>query len=146
MRGAIVDLDRSSRVRPENPSDRLAIVTLAAGCLLFALAVALAAPVAPAQPAAVDVPPSFVQRGIVLQPLRLPPGYTSVDLAALPERLANEAAPGTLRVIVSVRGRPGLAAAEGPAVVEWSEGGVVYSLRSSDRTTDELIRIAEALR
>jgi len=82
----------------------------------------------------------------VLHPLELPPGHATVDLAALPERLANEQIPASLRRVVTVRGSEGVASVEGPAQLMWTEGGIVYWLRSSDASTADLIRIADELR
>ncbi len=69
-----------------------------------------------------------------------------VDLAALPDRLANEAAPATLTSVVRIRGTAGIASSEGPAVVWWTEGGFVYWLQSGSYTVDELTKLADELR
>jgi hypothetical protein len=87
-----------------------------------------------------------VPRGIVLAPLQLPQRYVNVELAAMPDRLANEAASWTLRSVVVIRGTPGVASVEGPAVILWTENGIAYWLTSSTRSTAELIQIAGELR
>ena len=87
-----------------------------------------------------------VPRGAVLHPLRLPQGYINVDLGAMPDRLANEAAPWSLRGVITVRGRPGIGSVEGPAVITWTENGIAYWLASPTGTTDDLIQIANELR
>jgi hypothetical protein len=87
-----------------------------------------------------------VPRGNVLHPLQLPQRIVGVDLAAMPDRLANEAAPSSWRRVVTVRGIPGVASVEGPAVVAWTERGIAYWLQSPTRSTEELIAIADELR
>lgn len=64
----------------------------------------------------------------------------------MPDRLANEAEPATLRAVVAVRGTRGVASVDGPSQIYWTEDGVAYRLIAADRTIDELVRIAEALR
>ena len=81
-----------------------------------------------------------------MHPLVLPQRLGDVDLAAMPDRLANEAAPSSWRRVVTVRGVPGVAAVEGPAVVAWTEHGIAYWLASPTRSTEELIAIADELR
>ena len=61
--------------------------------------------------------------------------FANVDLAAMPDRLANEAAPSSLRAVITVRGVPGVASADGPAVIVWTEQGIAYRLASPTRTT-----------
>ena len=155
MHGAIVDLDRTRAGGQARPLDRVAIPVLLCAAAAFALAVLAARPAsrpateladtavssAAAAPASANVP-----RGVILRPLQLPPRYTGVDLAALPDRLANEAPLWTLRSVVVIRGTPGVASVEGPAMIAWTEGGIAYSLRSPTRTTAELITIADELR
>jgi hypothetical protein len=68
-----------------------------------------------------------------------------VDLAALPDRLANEAAPATLTSVIRIRGTAGIASAEAPAVVWWTEGGFVYWLQSGSYTVEELTKLADEL-
>jgi hypothetical protein len=87
-----------------------------------------------------------VPRGVVMHPLALPARMNDVDLSAIPDRLANEAAPSSWRRVVTVRGVPGVASAEGPAVVAWTENGIAYWLASPTRSTEELIQIADELR
>lgn len=155
MHGVIVDLDRSRAVVRTRPADRLAICALILGCVVFGLVVWTARPTArPSAPAEAAVAtgasaPTFaaaVPRGVVLRPLLLPSRYANVDLAAMPDRLANEAPLWTLRSVVIIRGTPGVASVEGPAVILWTENGIAYSLQSPTRTTVELIRIANDLR
>lgn len=64
----------------------------------------------------------------------------------MPDRLANEAAPRTLRGVVVIRGTPGAASVEGPAVISWTENGIAYWLASPTRSTAELIQIADDLK
>jgi hypothetical protein len=159
MRTAIVDLDTDTSVprgasgRPRRSTyDRGVIAGLAAASTLFAAAVWLAPPAAPsvAAPAGalpdVNVSSATVPRGVVLHPLALPPDAKNVDLGILPERLANEAAPYQWRRVITVRGIPGVASAEGLALISWSEKGIVYWISSPSRTTEELIQIADDMR
>ena len=69
-----------------------------------------------------------------------------VDLAAIPDRLANEAAPSTLTNVVRIRGTAGIASADGPAVVWWTEGGFVYWLQSGSYSVEQLTDLADELR
>jgi len=87
-----------------------------------------------------------VPRGTVLHPLALPQKLDGVDLGAMPDRLANEAAPAAWQRVITVRGVPGVASITGPSVVAWTEAGIAYWLTSPTRTTDELIQIANELR
>ena len=149
MRGAIVDLDRRSAPTQRRSADRLAIAALIVGCLAFGLVVSIARPaVTPAAVPARDpmIPTGPVQRGVILHPLVLPPTIANVDLAAMPDRLANEAAPSSWRRVITVRGIPGVASVDGPAVVAWTENGIAYWLQSPTRSTEELIVIADELR
>ena len=154
MRGLIVELDRSVARQRKRPLDRLAIPVLALGCVAFALAVWIARPaaVAPASGSAApgadgtSTSSANVPRGVVMYPLVLPQRIDGVDLAAMPDRLANEAAPASWRRVVIVRGVPGVASVEGPAVVAWTENGIAYWLASPTRSTEDLIQIANDLR
>jgi hypothetical protein len=80
--------------------------------------------------------------------LSLPFGnfVTDVDLAVLPDRLANEAASWTLRDVVVIRGKLGIASVEGMATITWTEGGMAYWLMSPSLSVDELIKLADELR
>lgn len=151
MRGVIVDLDRSSRTEPRTrPAELVAVAVIVGGCLAFAVLVWTGK----IQPVALDAAPMTaahasapaVSLGAALQTLELPPGLGSVTLSSMPDRLANEAAPATLRAVVGVRGTRGVASVDGPSQIYWTEDGVAYRLIGSDRTIDELVRIAEALR
>lgn len=155
MHGVIVDLDRSRVVGRARPADRLAVPALVLACAVFGLTVWVTRPavrpIAPAEPAAATsapaaTPAAAVPRGIVLHPLQLPPRYVNVDLGAMPDRLANEAAPWTLRSVLTVRGLRGIGSVEGPAIISWTENGIAYWLASPARSTDELIQIANELR
>ena len=152
MRTAIVDLDRASGRPTRSAHDRGIIAALAVASALFAGAVWLARPAAPPVPVPtavfpdVNVSSAVVQRGTVLHPLALPPDAKNVDLGLLPERLANEAAPFEWRRVITVRGYAGVASVEGPAVISWSEKGILYWLSSPTRSTDELIKIADDMR
>jgi hypothetical protein len=120
-------------------------------CGLFAVAVWIApraATTAAAGAQTVGFAPSsaYVPRGTILHPLQLPQRIVGVDLAAVPDWLANEAAPSTWRRVVTVRGIPGVASVEGPAVVAWTERGIAYWLQSPTRSTEELIALADELR
>ena len=154
VRGVIVDLDRSM---PRDPGlagpvlSRAAIssVLLLMGCVAFAVIVLIGRPAAvvvPSQGTDLAIAGAVVPRGAVLKPLQLPGTYANVDLAAMPDRLANEAAPWTLRSVVVIRGTPGVASVEGPAMISWTENGIAYSMASSTRSTIELIQIANDLR
>lgn len=155
MPGVIVDLDRSRAAGRARPLDQAAIPLLLCAAAAFAFAVLGARPAT--RPATdVGAPPPLpdatapvsanVPRGVVLRPLQLPARYSGVDLAALPDRLANEAPLWTLRSVVVIRGTPGMASVEGPALIAWTEGGIAYWLGSSTRSTAELIAIADELR
>lgn len=149
MRGAIVDLDRRGAPTQPRSADRLAIAALIVGCLAFGLVVWVARPAAISAPVPapdVLIPTGPVPRGAVMHPLVLPPTIANVDLAAMPDRLANEAAPSSWRRVITVRGIPGVASVDGPAVVAWTENGIAYWLQSPTRTTEELIVIADELR
>lgn len=152
MPGVIIDLDRSKAREPSRPVDRLAIPVLALGCIAFALAVSVGgAGASSSSLRTVDgqdrlAAGALVPRGVALTPLQLSPQYANVDLFAMADRLANEAAPWTLRGVITVRGVPGVASIEGPAVILWTEGGIAYRLASPTRTTGELIQIANELR
>ena len=156
MRSVIVDLDRSMpRVR--TPADRptlsrpaISSALLLLGCVVFAVVVIVGRPAAVvaqnAAPPGLSLSGAAVPRAVVLKPLQLPRTYVNVDLAAMPDRLANEAAPWTLRGGVVIRGVPGVASVEGPAVISWTENGIAYSMASPTRSTAELIQIANDLK
>ena len=155
MRGVIVDLDRLMP-RDAGPADRprlarhaISTALLLLGCVAFAVVVLIGRPAAVVTPNAgpdLAVTNAAVPRGVVLNPLQLPRSYVNVDLAAMPDRLANEAAPWTLRGVVVIRGRPGVASVEGPAVISWTENGIAYWMASPTRSTTELIQIANELK
>ena len=145
---------RSTRVIPSAcaraasvSGDRIAVTALVAASAAFALAVWVVrpSPVAPVAATLSTPDTSAVQRGVILHALRLPPGVASVDLEWMPERLTNEASPSSLRDVITVRGVPGLASVEAPAVISWTEAGLVYWLISPTRSTIELIRLADDL-
>ena len=92
-------------------------------------------------------------------PIRLPmPGSAQVATLAPsillgPSVLANVRPAPDLNLslpadiaVVTVRGVPGVASVEGPAVVAWTERGIAYWLQSPTRSTEELIAIADELR
>src|SRR5258706_11693102 len=113
--------------------DQIVVTALLLACGVFALAVwvtrpaALPAPIAAAAlPALAQTSSALVPRGAVMHPLVLPQRLGDVDLSAMPDRLANEAAPSSWRRVITVRGIPGVAAVEGPAVVAWTENGIAY--------------------
>jgi hypothetical protein len=151
VRGVIVDLDRPMRRTPALPLDRLAIIALTSASLAFALAVWTGRPAtAPLADAATtrwdqSISSASVPRGVVLKPLVLAP-RPDVELAFMPDRLANEAAPWTLRDVVAIRGAPGVASVEGPAMISWTENGIAYWMVSLTRSIDDLIDIANQLR
>jgi len=128
------------------------VAALMVACGLFALAVWIAPPAVTTPPGSAQavelaqVSSVYVPRGAVMHPLALPQRIADVDLAAMPDRLANEAAPSSWRRVVTVRGIPGVASVEGPAVVAWTERGIAYWLQSPTRSTEELIAIADELR
>jgi len=143
--------ERSTNKAPRTAVDQVLVAALLVACGLFAVAVWIAPPAtttASAGARTVDFAPSsaYVPRGTVLHPLQLPQRIIGVDLAAMPDRLANEAAPSSWRRVVTVRGVPGVASVEGPAVVAWTERGIAYWLQSPTRSTEELIAIADELR
>jgi hypothetical protein len=131
---------------------RITTIVLGLACVVFATMVWTRRPAVPAPRAmspAEDVSATAmlaVPRGVVMRPLVLPARIDDVDLSAMPDRLANEAAPSSWRRVVTVRGVPGVAAVEGPAVVAWTENGIAYRLASPTRSTEELIKIADELR
>ena len=142
-------MPRVSGARPTLSRPAIWSALLFLGCVAFAVAVMAGRPagvVAPNSEAAIPIAGGAVPRGQVLTPLQLPRSYVNVDLAAMPDRLANEAAPWTLRSVVVIRGAPGVASVEGPAVISWTENGIAYWLASPTRTTTELIQIANDLR
>ncbi len=143
---AVVDFDRGLTGR-ENRLDRGLAAALVVAGVAFAIVVLVARPVGqsgPAVPASAtgDLP---VPRGAILHPLQLPARFMNVDLGAMPDRLANEAPLSTLRAVITVRGVPGVASVEGPAVIAWTENAIAYRMVSPTRTTAELIAIAEQL-
>jgi len=133
--------------------DRALAAALLLACAAFAAGVWISRPVAANAPnsvapaAVIGLSASLVvPRGVVMHPLALPARLDDVDLSAMPDRLANEAAPASWRRVITVRGVPGVASVEGPAVVAWTEKDVAYWLTSPTRSTEELIRIADELR
>jgi hypothetical protein len=143
--------ERSTNKAPRTAVDQVLVAALLLACGLFAVAVWIAPPAATTAAASartVEFAPSsaYVSRGAVMHPLALPQRIADVVLAAMPDRLANEAAPSTWRRVVTVRGIPGVASVEGPAVVAWTELGIAYWLQSPTRSTEELIAIADELR
>ncbi|MDQ2952729.1 MAG: hypothetical protein M3R54_10750 [Chloroflexota bacterium] len=148
--GVIVDLDRRAQQERSGTQELFALGGLFFSCVAFACLVLLMRPSAilVSAPSGIGAALSAelpVPRGIVLQPLQLPARFGDIDLAAMPDRLANEAAPPSLRAIIIVRGVAGVASADGPAVIVWTERGIAYRLASPIRTTAELIAIAEQL-
>jgi hypothetical protein len=133
--------------------DQLLVTALLLACGAFALAVwitrpaglTVATPLAPAADVG-QISSVFVPRGAIMHALVLPQRLTDVDLSAMPDRLANEAAPAAWRSVITVRGVAGVASVEGPAVIAWTENGIAYWLASATRSTDELIAIADELR
>ncbi|MGH2377087.1 MAG: hypothetical protein ACRDGT_01270 [Candidatus Limnocylindria bacterium] len=79
--------------------------------------------------------------------LALPPVAASngVYLSAIPDWLLNDPPSARFRVAVEVRGRAGLATADRPASVAWTEDGFWYELSSRRMTIGELIHLASAL-
>jgi hypothetical protein len=137
--------------------DQVLILALLLGCGAFALAVWLGQPAVPfsrepAPAVALTVPYSGttssanVARGAILHPLAFPGQIDGVDLAAMPDRLANEPPPAALQRVITVRGIPGLASVSGPAMILWTESGIAYWLTSPTKSIDELIQIASDMR
>ena len=166
---AIVDLDREPRDRRLRRRDAGLIAALLGSASLFAVAMWTGRPVetAPAAGATESLTAQSVERSLfdrnpsagvaVLPPysitapvvLTFPRALPDVQLGAIPDRLANEAPPANLTNVVFVRGRAAIAtvtAAEGPAMVSWTEAGVAYWLVSPKYTISELIKIADELR
>lgn len=158
MRGVIVDLDRS--LGPERPSrDRPLIGMLALATILFALAVVAGA----APPRSVALSSAGVDASMMTPSERLSllgrsverhdagtlildPTHPDAVLSSMPDRFVNEPGPAALRAVITVRGGPGIASVEPPAVIMWTERGTTYWLTSPTRSTDELIGIADELR
>lgn len=164
---AIIDLDgvASRRRRRGEPA---VIVGLAGAIAVFALAIWVTAPHPPTPTAtAPSVAPSVaatsamsagpititaisVSDPVVVGPagrtLVLPPWASGVDLFELPDRLTNENLLWTLRNVVHIRGGTGLASAEGPSVITWTENGLQYWMVSPTRSTADLVEIADGLR
>jgi hypothetical protein len=147
---AIVDLEPSRQRQRRH--ERGLIAALVTASAVFALAIWTSRPAtAPAAQAAASFWPvatvstASVPRGVVLKPLILGP-LSDVELAFMPDRLANEAAPWTLRSVVVIRGAPGVASVEGPAMITWTENGIAYWMVSPTRSVSDLIRIADELR
>ena len=116
----IVDLDRRAQRERSEPRDHFALGGLVFACVAFAVLVLLTRPAtilvsAPAGIGAALAAELPVPRGVVLHPLQLPARFGNVDLAAMPDRLANEAPPSSLRAVITVRGIPGVASADGSA-------------------------------
>ena len=137
--------------------DQMLIAALLLASGAFAVAVWLGKPAVPlaretAAQVALTVPylgttsSANVARGIVMHPLAFAAKIDGVDLAAMPDRLANEAAPAAWQRVITVRGIAGVASVSGPAVVAWTEGGIAYWLTSPTKTIDELLQIASDLR
>jgi hypothetical protein len=109
-------------------------------------------PIASQAPVAVATAAPFVAvapaplRGSVDRTLALPAAVTWAELSAIPDRYLNDPPAARLRLPVLVRGMPGIASAESPAEVAWSEGGHWYWLRAKDLTLGQLIDLATALR
>lgn len=169
-RMAIVDLDDAERpLVPERAAarrGRVASAALASAIAIFALTllsstpappaparsstslsatpVASLAAAAPAASAAAVTPAA--PTNLATRSLALPAGVGSVELAAIPDRLLNDPPAARLRVAVDVRGRVGLASADPPFEIAWSEGGYWYWLRSVDLSTEDLVRIATSMR
>jgi hypothetical protein len=144
MPSVIVELERGPSPGRRHDAPLIAALLIAASAFAVAVwTVPALTTSAPAPVAAVDT--SAVQRSVVLHALQLPAGAADVDLEWMPERLTNEASPSSLRDVITVRGMPGVASVEAPAVISWSEAGVVYWLISPTRSTSELIKIADLL-
>ena len=163
---AIVDLDKGTSRQPQR-SDRALIVGLGGAIVIFTAAMWLSAP-HPATTARTVASPAAATTGAVsrsssalapaslgtavrtvdpsARPLMLPLNLDNVDLFLVPERITNENLIWTLRSIVRIRGGVGIASVEGPSIVTWTEKGFQYWMISSTRTTDDLIKIADALR
>lgn len=155
VRGVIVDLDPSTG-QERTSSDRPLIGALALATLLFALAVVIgSAPrvTAPLSFAGVDagmMTPrerlSLLHRSDQQADAVLRLIHPDAVLSSMPDRFVNEAGPAALRAVISVRGGPGIASVEQPAVIMWTERGTTYWLTSPLRSTAELIHIADELR
>lgn len=166
---AIVELDRDPFRRPHH-GDRALIVGLgvAIGAFMFAMWLTAphpaAQPIVAARPSAAPTPlvqpvtTTMSPSGMLVAPsgqtfvlaapraLELPAGLASVDLFLIPVRLTNENLYFTLRDAVWIRGRQGLASAEGPAIITWTEGDFQYWMVSPTKSTADLIRIADLLK
>jgi hypothetical protein len=97
--------------------------------------------------------PTFtaVRAGVQVIPhvpeLALPPvaAQNGVYLSVIPDWLLNDPPSARFRVPVEVRGKAGLATADTPASIAWTEDGFWYELSSRRLTIGELIRLASAL-
>jgi hypothetical protein len=144
--------ERSTSKALRTAVDQVLVAALLLACVLFAVAVWIAPPASTAASAPArsvelaQTSSAYVARGVVMHPLALPRRIADVDLSAMPDRLANEAAPSAWRRVITVRGIPGVASVESPAVVAWTELGIAYRLLSPTRSTEDLIAIADELR
>ena len=97
--------------------------------------------------------PTFtaVRAGVQVIPhvpeLALPPiaAQNGVYLSVIPDWLLNDPPSARFRIPVEVRGKAGLATADTPASIAWTEDGFWYELSSRRLTIGELIRLASAL-
>lgn len=134
----------------------IGLASLMAGIALWPAGQSVARPSSP--PRASDAPaaaPATAPSGAVAllplagsveRTLALPAGVTEADLSAIPDRYLNDPPAARLRMPVLVRGVPGIASADAPAEVAWSEGGHWYWLRAKDLTLRQLIELAAGLR
>jgi hypothetical protein len=141
----LIDLDRKERRAAL--WQRIALICLGtalAAAALFAQrgeSQPVPAPIATPTPTGAQLAP-----GTQTATLVLPIGVTDVELSAFPDWLANEQLPASFRAAVAIRGTMGIASVEGITVVNWTEDGVSYRLESLQRSINDLVQIANALR
>ena len=64
----------------------------------------------------------------------------------MPDRYMNESLPAPFRIPLTIRGMSGLASAEPPSAILWTEGGLSYLLTSRSLSIPQLVDLAAALR
>ncbi len=117
---------------------------MATGLLVLALSAESARDVTTSVPGT-DPVTTAAPASALVPTLALPRGVTDVELTGFPDWLANEPLPASFRSPVAIRGTTGLASLDGITVINWTESGTSYHLRSLHHTVSELIIIADAL-
>ncbi|MBI3521560.1 MAG: hypothetical protein HY071_00495 [Chloroflexi bacterium] len=95
----------------------------------------------------VAIVPLIRDEPLPVRRLHMPDDAQDVELTWLPDRLANEPPPASVRIPVSIRGTTGLASVdETVAIVLWTERGIAYRLLSDTRSVGDLVLVAARLR